>query len=167
MSPYHTRVNLIMTTLSKVQETLQFEDERMQNEIKCGRKIYNQLSMNNNNVHAYARPVGNIQENAFMFVIKNQNYEVYLNAVCQEFETRIYSRFILNSDTVLGKCKTHEVLQDLEYETFKINVFFSGKNPSIISRLLDKTFELSEQLSWACEILNNEVEFLNLKEMID
>jgi hypothetical protein len=133
---YHFRVNLMMTTLDSVKKTLIFEDNRFQYEIKASKYIQEMLANQGFKAINYSYNTGSsIQENAFLYSINHDDYRIYFNAVCQAYETKIYSRYCKMFSYVSGGPYQKDVVKGLKYTGYGKNIFHSGDKPFLIQNM--------------------------------
>jgi hypothetical protein len=131
IGPYHDKVNLIMTSLTKTKETLHFE---------INRDYYGKLSYENllNNLNGGLHELYGFldKKNRFSIIIainrKAKKYFVIFCTISQTYETFIYSRLSIFLNSILNLAKLQNLVKNLEFVNNLEGVFYKEEIPFIL-----------------------------------
>lgn len=128
---YQQDLNLIMTTLDTARETLLFELKRDAFERKSSNEIQELLKGK-----GYSKVLGcsntHTKEIVLAHAIFNDKYHIFFNAISQEFESRLYTRYLIFLNN-LNSAKEMEHVRDLEFAGYKKVLFYDKRQPYIVN----------------------------------
>lgn len=156
MYKHHNNLNLIMTTLDAAKETLLFELKRNSFESEAFNEIEDILKSKgySNVVRWKDNKKGELVLSHAVF---NKKYHIFFNAISQEFESRLYSRYF-NFLNKLDYAKEKEQVSNLEFAGYKKLLFYDLRKPYIV----DKTNFLDGHLSSTiAELSDSEMKSFN------
>lgn len=129
---HHNNLNLIMTTLDAAKETLLFELKRNSFERESFNKI-NEVLKNKGYSKILCWEDKNTNEFVMSYALFDNKYHIFFNAISQEFESRLYSRYI-NFLKSLPYAKEKEQVSNLEFAGYKKLLFYDFRQPYIIDK---------------------------------
>ncbi|WP_336883832.1 replication-relaxation family protein [Priestia koreensis] len=144
---YHEQVNLILTSLEMLPQTMRFEIQRQNYEAAAFRrikKIINNSDFDSWDSHSL-RYDDQLVEMGYSYGCKKAGYYLMLNFICQTYETRIYSRMInmwsiFQQKGIITTLRTPDIIQK--------NIFYDGSGaPYLIEEL--EQYDLSHEVKWA------------------
>lgn len=128
---YQNNLNLVMTTLDTAQETLLFELKRDTFERNAFNEIQELLKGKGySKIFSWRNTRTN--EVALAHALFDNKYHVFFNAISQEFESKVYTRYI-NFLKNLALAIDKEQVSDLEYAGYKKILFYDNRQPYVTS----------------------------------
>lgn len=138
LSKYQDRLNLIMTTIDATQETLRFELNRSSYEQEAQKKIETILK---DDGYSIVSTWSNTRttETAFAHgLTETRKYKVFFNATSQEFESRLYIRYLYFLKVSLPFAQSPESVEkikEFEYIGNENFIFYARRKPFIVEGL--------------------------------
>jgi hypothetical protein len=134
MAPYQHKVNLIMTTVDATGDTLLFELNRDGFEKKARKEVENILkTQGHKEVTSWYDKT--TQESLFAHGLNSTGYQVFFNAISQEFESKLYTRYLdfLNKRLHFATDPEDvEKIRDLDYKGYEKVIFYNKHQPYIV-----------------------------------
>lgn len=131
LNKYQNQMNLIMTSLDFVGDSIHFELNRESLESKAREELKSILK--NKGYHVVPWIDSNTKESTFAHVTKDDYYHVYFNPISQEFESKIYTRYLNFQNKMLDFAQKQEKMKGLRYVGHEKFVFYDKRKPVIIN----------------------------------
>lgn len=139
---YHHKVNLIMTSMDKVTDTISFEEERRKYEVIAINASIQDLSKNYD-VHNFT-----YGKDKFSVAIKDDDYYLYYSFTSHMFETALYSKYLRLKPSI-QKIVEVPLLKDKTLNDINKLVYYKGGNPFLIENF--NSYEMEPQLQKSLE----------------
>lgn len=138
LAKYQSQLNLIMTTIDTAKETLLFELKRNVYEKEARKRseyVLKDAGYSDANAWWHTRTDEALFTHGFS---NSKKYTVFFNAVSQEFESRLYFRymdFLVNRLPIAKDPKRAQKIEGLDYAGHANIVFYARRKPFIVEGL--------------------------------
>jgi hypothetical protein len=159
LSKYQAHLNLIMTTIDTTQEALRFELKRRVYEQESGERVQSVLKdVGYSDVRRWQDT--KTKEVLFSHGFNDKKYTVFFNAISQEFESRLYYRyldFLNNRLTLANDPKIVKDIDKFDYAGLANIVFYARRKPFIVEGL--SLYGVDSKLVKELNGLQNDIQF--------
>ncbi|RFB11454.1 hypothetical protein DZB84_20520 [Bacillus sp. HNG] len=149
MKPYLDKVNLILTSMDKVKETLTFEVKREKVD-KEARDFITKILKENLNF-PYANVYHDTKTNKMVYGIgySDIDYKVMFATISNEYESKVYLTYLEFIKSRLQNAKEKKEVEQLTFTGIEKVLFFTHQKPVILDNIasLDFPLEFKDELA--------------------
>lgn len=163
---YSNQVNLILTTMDQVSDTLHFEQQRSSYKTQIEKRLCDYLP-DNQEAHILSSQTFNDALIACV-PISHSKYRLLFCEVAHEFESAIYAKYILFQKKLLPKYKTKISLPnwgDLNYVDHLNVIFYTQYKPVIMDSFIN--YKMNPQLEDLLSLLSRNLDFHSFNPVLN